>query len=122
MGVKSTRTITRAEAERRYVDLHVRRKTQKRRDKADIRIRDAGEIGRPYLRDVDLDHLDERTLVEIYHHVDARMRKDEWTREAKIRLAGMDDEELENDLERLNDIVNDGEGYENYIIKTGQDD
>lgn len=122
MGVKSTKQITRAEAERRYVDLHVRNKAADRRAKAEHRIRDAGWLGTPYIHGTDLD-LDEKVIAEIYHHVDAKIREDDWRVKARIKIAPMDDETLENALEELNDEVHGGEGFENYIItEHGRDD
>lgn len=60
MGVKSTRTLTRAQAEEMYVDLKIR------------------------------------------------------IRKYSFELS---DVELEDELERMNDAVNGGEGFENYIIE-----
>ena len=123
MGVKSTQTLTRAAATSRYEDLHVRVKTERRRERQQARIDEAGHIGSyiPGLR-TDAD-LGERDLAAIYHRVDARIREDGWRGDARAKVARMGDVELENALERLNDEANGGEGFENYTISEhGGDD
>lgn len=39
-------------------------------------------------------------------------------RKLEAKFTAMGDVELENELERLNDKANDGEGFENYVIKS----
>jgi hypothetical protein len=70
MGVKSTVRLTREEAERRFVELYVKRKENKIRAKA----------------------------------------------------VALSDQELEDKLERWNDAVHDGEGFENYLIVQSHDE
>lgn len=42
--------------------------------------------------------------------------KDDITRKILACAVSMDERQLENELERLNDKLHDGEGFENYLI------
>jgi hypothetical protein len=44
-------------------------------------------------------------------------QQDHWRRKFRAEAAMMDDVTLENKLERINDEVNGGEGYDNYSIQ-----
>lgn len=122
MGVKSTKTITRAQAEARYTDLAVRLKADKRRDKQQELIEAADHIPLPYFRGRDLSEIDQETMLEIYHHVDAQLRYQKWRTQARHEVIEMNDTELENKLERVNDEAHGGEGFENYIISDKSED
>lgn len=102
MGVKSTRTITRATAETNFIDRFIEKKTADRREKILPRARAAG--------------IDDDYDLKQYLRIDARLREDGWRMKARVKIARMDDTTLENELEWLNDEVNGGEGFENYII------
>lgn len=104
MGWKSTQTLTRAEAERRFVEHYIEIKAAKRRERHEERMRDVTYVSLPYrwnqrdLSDLDLDTKDK---FEIFHAVDVAMRSDKWTREARHLMADMDDRKLADELETL---------------------
>lgn len=120
MGYKSTTTLTRASADLKYIELYLRRKSEQRRERMQARIDGAGYLGRPYMRDHDLSDIDEDVLVKLFHHVDSRIREEEWTTKARMKTAPMTDTELENALEALSDTL--GGTYDFLISERPQDD
>lgn len=104
MGWKSTQTLTRADAERRFVEYYIETKAAKRRERSEERMRDVSYVSLPYSshrRDLSALDLEERDKFEIFHAVDVAMRSDKWTREARHLMVDMDDRELANELETL---------------------
>lgn len=116
MGVKSTVTITRAQAEERYCDRVMQLKANKRRSKHQDMIESLGYIQKPYISGFDLSDIDEEKMIEIFHHVDAQLRQAKWRDQGRREVLIMTDAELEIALERVNDEAMGGEGFENYII------
>lgn len=121
MGVKSTLNITRADAEQRYVERAVALKAAKRRAKIEAILRDAPDLPRAHVAAVEIGHLDADELTAAFHHVDAHMRANRWRLAAAVSVVAMSNTELEDELERVNDAVNGGEGFENYIIVLDDD-
>jgi hypothetical protein len=117
MGVKFTRRLTRTEAEEKFIELYVRKKSEARRAEMKPRIEALGSDVRVNVRDVDLDHLSDDTFVEIFYHVDIVLRKAEWVINARVMVALLSLGSLEDALEELNDSLSDNnEGGENYFI------
>lgn len=115
MGYKSTTTLTRASAETQFIELFLKKKAEARQLKAEPLIKEAGYMGRPYMRDGDDLHcISDEAVIALYHHVDAKIREANWTVKARIAMAPMTDTDLENELETLNDDV--GYGGKNYTI------
>jgi hypothetical protein len=122
MGWKSTQTLTRADAERRFVEYYIETKAAKRRERGEERMRDVTYVSLPYssrrrdLSDLDLDTQDK---FEIFHAVDVAMRSEKWTRDAKHLMVDMDDAKLADELETLAEQC--GSTY-NYYITEHPDD
>lgn len=62
-------------------------------------------------RDISRSHAE-----SLYVDYSLKKRLEALKRELRAQAVVMDNEELENALERLNDENNDGEGFENYLI------
>lgn len=107
MGVKSTVTLTRAGAELQYASLYAEAKAVARRAKTASAIEDAG-----------VDAVD----AAAYHGVDARIREDGWREKARRKVGKLNNAELEDELERLNDVAHGGQGFDNYVISEDPSD
>lgn len=120
MGVKHTVDLTRQDAERRYVDAFVKLKNRERREKLERRLDDAPHVSIPYVHNSTendtLGDLTQKSLHEAYIAVDLAMRLEKYRQQARYAMIEMSDTELENDLERVHDAANGGEGFENYTI------
>lgn len=106
---------------RRYVQTAVALKAAKRRAKIDAILRDAQDLPRANDPSIEIGHFDQNELTAAFHHVDAHMRRDRWRIAAAVSVVAMSDTELEDELERVNDAINGGEGFENYIIVLDDD-
>lgn len=119
MGVKSTRYLTRADAEKLYIEVHVKAQQNKRREKLEKRLADIQmhHVEIPYrLRD-GIEDISTEQLHAIAIGADLASRKASMRQNAMIALADLqDDTRLENDLERVNDMASGGEGFANYVI------
>ncbi len=61
--------------------------------------------------------MSDQDMVETWIHVELAHRRLRTMRDAKVRLIDLEsDGNLESEIERLNDLLHDGEGYENYVI------
>lgn len=104
MGVKSTETLSREEADERYIHYYV----------TYCRIQRA----RDFQKELESGSIREHSqdTIETFLRVDADIKTAGWTMEAWRFLVGITNTELENELERLKDHISGGEGFENYII------
>lgn len=117
MGVKSTVTLTRSEAEKRFVRFYA--EAQKERILAEVR-KTAPEFevyDLPYTLRPDGFDVSDEDLVLIWAHVETKRRCGDLSKEARHLVVDMDDTTLENELERVHDEAKGGEGFENYIVK-----
>jgi hypothetical protein len=111
MGVKSTIDLTRESAMDRATDLKL--ETMRRNTEARFVVMEDDELDaaaadyRPSLR-----YEDRQTKIrELGEQALQKQR-----RQVEAEFHVLDDKELEDELERLNDAANDGEGFENYSI------
>lgn len=115
MGVKSTVTLTRKEAETKYIDLYV----QVEKENWVKRCID----GMAIVVRIDIEQMLQnagvpeekcrRLMIDVLW--DGQGRSEQFM--ARQEIMSSHDKHLENELERLNDLVHDGEGFENYIIQ-----
>jgi DNA-binding transcriptional ArsR family regulator len=116
MGVKSTVTLTRAEAERRFVDNRLKAVAEEARGRIEKELADLGDSVVPWsLRSKGVTLQD---AIDVHCSIVTSLADDSTRRAARHHLVGLDDKQLEDELETLNDEVNDGEGFENYLISS----
>lgn len=114
MGVKSTVTLTRAAAERRFVDNRLKAIAEEARGRIEKELADFGDSIIPWsLRNKGATLED---AIDLHCSIVTLLAKDETTRAARHHVIDLDDKQLEDELEELNDEVNGGEGFENYMI------
>lgn len=114
MGVKHCMNIIRADAERRYAEAHAN--LRKAGFEAEIRsvMPDISTSDLPWQWH---EHgLTDEQVGTIYVIGALRLRMDAAVKEGRHLAIDLDDHALMDDLERLNDEVNGGEGFEHYII------
>jgi len=115
MGVKSTINLTRNAAEERLAELFVKDDRMTRRDKV-IRqldaVRPEGGFDMPCIAD--------DMIVEAYIYVEGLLNPPTAGIAASL-IQFMSNEQIEDNLEVLNDRVNGGEGFENYVIDEEDD-
>ena len=115
MGVKSTINLTRSAAEERLAELFVKDDKTARRDKV-IRqldaVRPEGGFDMPCIAD--------DMIVEAYIYVEGLLNPPTAGIAASL-IQFMSNEQIEDSLEVLNDRVNGGEGFENYVIDEEDD-
>lgn len=115
MGVKSTVTLSRDAAEEKYLKLYVQDRAQRREAKVRLKLEHLRHQG-----GFDMPGLTDQEIRDAYVHVDALSRAPRHRQKARESLRLLTDTKLEDRLEILNDRVNGGEGFENYII--GEED
>ena len=103
MGVKSTVELTRADAEARARDLFLKYKAFDRDGATDMIFAAATYS----VSDEEL---------SVYKRLDALVHEREWSAEFDREYPGLSDKSLEIRLMQLNDLLNGGEGYDNYSI------
>lgn len=121
MGYHHTTRLTRAAAEKLFIDKYLENKGRRRREEVGQAIRDIPYLDRPYLGDRDIELSDENML-SIYHSVDDQLRRDDQVRKARIKMAKYDDVQLENALEALSNEIAGGHGTDRYHIDEGATD
>jgi hypothetical protein len=114
MGVKRTIRVTRSEAEKRYAVAHARSKRKEIETDVAKRLPDLCTSDLPWNWD-DLGLTNEH-MVSIYALGAVRLRMDDEERAGRHLAIDLDDASLERDLQRVNDLANDGEGFESYDI------
>jgi len=118
MGVKSTVTLTRADAERRYLDVYVKARTAEREAEVRLMLEHLRHEG-----GFDLPSMTDKMIRDAYVYVDALKRSLRDREKARTSLAKLvTDRQLQDRLEVLNDRANGGEGFENYLITDHPDD
>lgn len=120
MGVKSTVTLTRAEAERRFVDKRLEAIADQARGRIEKELADFGDSIIPWsLRNKGVTLED---AISLHCSIVTSLAETETRRAARHHVIDLDDRQLENELEELNDAVNGGEGFENYMISKHAED
>lgn len=114
MGVKSTVKLTRDAAEQRYVALYLKDRAQRREAKVRLKLEHLRHQG-----GFDMPGLSDEEIRDAYVYVDALQRSPRNRKKVVNALHSLTDQQLEDKLEKLNDRVHDGEGFENYIICAG---
>ena len=117
MGVKSTIRLTRDAAEALHVELVAQDQEISRR----LRITKQLAYVRPE-GGFDLPHMTEDMIVEAYVYIDSLLHPESDRDETAGNGKYMTDRGLAERLEILNDRVNGGEGFENYMIGDADDD
>lgn len=114
MGVKHCVSITRAEAEKRYAEAYAT--LRKEGFEAEVRA-DLPDISTSDLPWQWHEHgLTDDQVETIYVIGAVMLRMEAATKEGRHVAIDMDDDSLTDDLERLNDLVHEGEGFEQYVI------
>jgi len=119
MGVKHAVDVTRAQAEAKYIELHVRSQQQKRRGKLEERMSgiEVYDLSMPYQVRDRLPDLTSEDAREIAIAIDLAGRASSMRSKAMIALADLqNDAELQRELGRINDDVAGGEGFESFYI------
>ena len=114
MGVKSTKKLTRQQAETLYIDKFIKSCQIDERKRIDLKLDriDLSSVELPW----HIERATDQNMREIYIAMRLALKSSKFEAEARRRLLQYPDDELQSFIENLNDKIHDGEGYENYLI------